>query len=544
MKILSNSEVKNHKTEILTAFEFAEEIIICTAFLKYSGLKSLLEVINKKSIKVTFYVRTNFYQTEPNALKQLFRDNHIIYLNRESFPTFHPKIFFFRTQNNVKLYIGSANLTSGGLENNIETSIECDTTIDSLLHKDLMEQFTYFNTKSKKIEILETILDYEKRYKIYRERHKIADIEFKKEEEIIIERERLREEERHRKIEEEKLKSKQSTSTTERNRNRFLITDEYKETWLIYFNEFIEFKKENGGNTIIPQGHKLHNWYKRQREFYNHRDENGIRAILPDHLELLDKENFFWGNPNEIIWMQKWENKLARVDAYCKSKKQKFAWITVDKKNKQNPLNDLAQWCMDQRLRLEQLKNEKNYKTKKRKITEYEIKRLKDIHFLESSEDDEKNINQEVIIDKLILIEQLKKERLSQNNYKWLPSQTDPNPEIADLGNWLEDKFVWIKSQRKKNENREILQNIVKELEDLEINTELGIIGTYFDFFAKKYKELRSKYPMENPKGEERKPYAKVIQWEITNRNKFDKYPEWRQIKLKELGITRESPNS
>ncbi len=544
MKILSNSEAKNHKTEILTAFEFAEEIIICTAFLKYSGLKSFLEVINKKSFKVTFYVGTNFYQTEPNALKQLFTDNHIIYLNRESFPTFHPKIFFFRTQNNVKLYIGSANLTSGGLENNIETSIECDTTIDSLLHKDLMEQFTYFNTKSKKIEILETILDYEKRYKIYRERHKIADIEFKKEEEKIIERERLREEERYRKIEEEKLKSKQSTSTSERNRNRFLITDEYKETWLIYFNEFIEFKKENGGNTIIPEGHKLYNWYKRQREFYNHRDENGVRAILPDHLELLDKENFFWGNPNEIIWMQKWENKLARVDAYCKSKKQKFAWITVDKKNKQNPLNDLAQWCMDQRLRLEQLKNEKNYKTKKRKITEYEIKRLKDIHFLESSEDDERNINQEVIIDKLILIEQLKKERLSQNNYKWLPSQTDPNPEIADLGNWLEDKLVWIKSQRKKNGNREILQNIVKELEDLEINTGLGIIGTYFDFFAKKYKELRSKYPMENPKGEERKPYAKVIQWEITNRNKFDKYPEWRQIKLKELGITRESPNS
>ena len=206
----------------------------------------------------------------------------------------------------------------------------------------------------------------------------------------------------------------------------------------------------------------MYNWYKRQREFYNHKDENDIRAILPEHLELLNKENFFWGNPNEIIWMQKWENKLARVDAYCKSIKQDFAWIKTDKKNKQNPLNDLAQWCMDQRLRLEQLKNEKNYKTKKRKITEYEIKRLKDIHFLESSEEDDRNINQEVIIDKLILIEQLKKERLSQNNYKWLPSQTDPNPEIADLGNWLEDKFVWIKAQRKKNENREILQNIVK----------------------------------------------------------------------------------
>jgi hypothetical protein len=242
--------------------------------------------------------------------------------------------------------------------------------------------------------------------------------------------------------------------------------------------------------------------------------------------------------------MQIWESKLARVDAYCKGKKQNYAWITIDKKNKKNPLNDLAQWCMDQRLRLEHLKNEKEFKAKKRKITEYEIRRLKDINFLESSDNDNRNINQDSIIDKLILIEEYKNKRLLQNNYKWLPSQTDKDPEIADLGNWLGDKLEWIKQQRKKNENREILQSIVKQLEDLEINTELGYVGSYFDFNAKKYKEFRILYPNENPKDEQRKQFAKTIQWKITNRNKFQSYPEWRRIRLRELGIINESPNS
>ncbi|MBL0052916.1 MAG: phospholipase D family protein [Bacteroidetes bacterium] len=183
-------------------------------FLSNSGLKSLLELINQKKTKTIFYVGTNFYQTEPSALKQLFSDGHIIYLNRDKSPTFHPKIFLLRTQNEVKVFIGSANLTSGGLETNIETSVECNTTTDSLLHKDLIEQLNYFKTKSKRIETLETILDYEKRYKVYKEKHQIADKEFEKEEEKINEEERKREEERLRKIEEEKRKTNPNSDSS------------------------------------------------------------------------------------------------------------------------------------------------------------------------------------------------------------------------------------------------------------------------------------------------------------------------------------------
>lgn len=303
MKILSNSTIENHKTEIANAIEFADEITICTAFLKNSGLNGLLDRINQKHFRTTFFVGTNFYQTEPSALKNLFTNGHTIYLNRDKTPTFHPKIFIFRKQDQVKIIIGSANVTSGGLETNIETSVVCETTTDSFIFNSLTEQLHFFKTKSNRIEILETITDYENRYEIYRQKHKAADLEFDIEEQIIIENERKREEERLRKAEEINKKESKSSKKSDKKYDRFAISQEYKDTWLNYFEQFKVFKNENNGNTIIPKTNKLYNWYKRQRELYNHKDENGNRAIPIEHLQLLNNENFFWGNPNEIQWM-------------------------------------------------------------------------------------------------------------------------------------------------------------------------------------------------------------------------------------------------
>lgn len=537
MKLLSNNKIDNHKIELLNAIKSAEEIVICTAFLKQSGLNFLIKELNNKNTKTTFYVGTNFYQTEPSALKQLFNERHPIFLNNDRTPTFHPKIFYFKTQNKIKLFVGSANLTSGGLETNIEISIECETLIESELHNDIIEQFTYFKNSSKKIETLETILDYEKRYEIYKLKHQKADLEFNKEEEKLIEEERKREEERLRKLEEDKLKLEDSKNTINKDRNRFAITEEYKESWKLYFEEFKNFKIENNGNTIIPKNHKLYRWYKRQREFYGHIDENGNRSILFEHLDLLNKENFFWGNPNEIQWMIKWENNLKLAIEYSKLKRQSYTWVHKESATANFKYKRQSQWCWYQRMRL-------NGDLKLRKITEYEIKRLSEVNFLTETIEDGKTINEDNILEKLILIENLKKERLLQNNYKWLPSQTDPKIEIANLGGWLNDKLEWLKKKRNSNDAREIVKDIVEQLESLGIDTEYGIIGTYFNDFSKKYIEMRSKYPIENPRGEERKPYEQVIQWEIRNRSGYNKFPEWRQKRLDKLGIKKQSPNS
>ncbi|MFZ4797792.1 MAG: phospholipase D-like domain-containing protein [Bacteroidia bacterium] len=528
MKILSNNEKRNHKTEILNAIQLAEEITICTAFLKFSGLKSLLELINQKKTKVTFFVGTNFYQTEPSALKQLFNDGHTIYLNREKSPTFHPKIFLFRTQNEVKIFIGSANLTSGGLETNIETSVECNTTIDSTLHNDLLEQLDYFRTKSKRIELLETILDYEKRYKVYKEKHQIADKEFEKEEEKITEAERKREEEKLLKIEEEKRKKLAFDS--DKARDRFAISEDYKKSWPIFFEEFKQFKIENKGNTIILKSHKLYNWYKRQREFYGHIDENGNRAILLEHLEKLNTENFFWGNPNEIIWMQKWETNLKLAVEYSKLKKLPFTWVYRDKKNQEFKYKGQSQWCNDQRMRL-------NGDPTKRKITEYEIKRLKEVKFLTESENEGGVVNQNGFIQHLIDLENLKNKCLKEGIRRWIPSQTDPDPIVAELGGWLADNLTFIRNHTKNGTQPELVKTRSKDLNDLGIDTIIGKEKNNFEFDVLDWLEMKKLYPIGNPKGEARKSYTKVLNWESGQRNKYDSALPWKQKRLVELKI-------
>ena len=527
MKLLSNNEIVNHKTEISNAIELAEEITICTAFLKYSGLKSLLELINQKKTKTIFFVGTNFYQTEPSALKQLFNNGHTIYLNREKSPTFHPKIFLFRTQNEVKVFIGSANLTSGGLETNIETSIECNTTIDSIFYNDILEQLNYFRTKSKEIEKLETILDYEKRYKVYKEKHQIADKAFEKEEQKIAEAERKREEERLLKIEQEKRKNTASDYDT--SRDRFAISDHYKKSWPLFFEEFKQFKIENNGNTIIPSSHKLHNWYKRQREFYGHIDENGIRSILPEHLELLNQENFFWGNPNEIIWMQKWEIQLSKSIEYSFLKKQSYVWVVWEKRDPNFKYKEQATWCIRQRRRI----SGKDQKP----ISPYELRRLKEVNFLFESENEGGVVNQDGFIQRLIDLENLKNKCLKAGIRRWIPSQTDPDPIIAELGGWLADNLTFIRNHTKNGTKLDLVKSRSKDLNDLGIDTVIGKEKNNFEFDVLDWLEMKKLYPIENPKGEARKPFVKVLIWESGQRNKYDSAQPWKQKRLVELKI-------
>ena len=47
VQLISN-HTENHKDRILKLFETADEIIIAVAFLKFSGLKVILNSINKK----------------------------------------------------------------------------------------------------------------------------------------------------------------------------------------------------------------------------------------------------------------------------------------------------------------------------------------------------------------------------------------------------------------------------------------------------------------------------------------------------------------
>ncbi|MBX9807193.1 MAG: phospholipase D family protein, partial [Flavobacteriaceae bacterium] len=189
MRLISNQNTETHLTEILRAIECFDEIIICVAFLKCSGLNFLIEKLNKKKEKTIFYVGLDFYQTEPTALRQLLNYGHKVFLTQKSKVTFHPKIFYFKRKNNITAFIGSSNLTYGGLETNFETSIVFQTVTNSKIDNELKQAFNSFD-KNSKVADSESIDYYEKLFDLYKQKHNQADDQFSIEEEKIIEEKR------------------------------------------------------------------------------------------------------------------------------------------------------------------------------------------------------------------------------------------------------------------------------------------------------------------------------------------------------------------
>lgn len=469
MRLVTNQNTETHLTEILKAIENSEEIIICIAFLKCSGLNCLIKKLNEKKEKVIFYVGLDFYLTEPTALRQLLNFGHKLFIIEKSKFTFHPKIFYFKTKNNITAFVGSSNLTSGGLITNIETSVAFQTVTNSKIDNELKKTFNSFEQNSK-VANSQVIDDYEKLFILYKQKHKQADIEFAIEEEKIIEEQRRLEEER---LKNEALKN--NANTTKYTTNRFVITPQYLESWPLNFDKFKEFKKQNNGNTIIPKTHELFSWNRKQKDLYNAINENEERVIPQNHLDLLNSENFYWGNPNEIQWMIKWENHLKLAIEYSKLKDQTYTWVYNDKDNPNFKYKSEVQWCWDQRMRLKGNPN-------KRIITEYEIKRLLEVKFLEEPEIEGNKVNEDDFIERLIELSEYKDLQIKNGSNKWIPSQTDKDSKTADLGNWLNDKIEWIKLHLKNGTQIESAKEREKEFLELGIYVIGGIRKSYFEY--------------------------------------------------------------
>jgi len=134
MKFIANiNKTSNHLSTIADNLKDSEEAYFAVAFLKTSGLKSLLNPIMdflKAGGKVSIITGQNFALTEPKAL-------HEIRTLFEKYPTsklflakansadnvFHPKLYLFKSKNDCRVISGSANITHGGLVENKETSI-------------------------------------------------------------------------------------------------------------------------------------------------------------------------------------------------------------------------------------------------------------------------------------------------------------------------------------------------------------------------------------------------------------------------------------
>lgn len=182
MKFIANiNKTINHLSTIIDNLKESEEAYFAVAFLKTSGLKSLLNPIKdflKAGGKLFIITGQNFALTEPKAL-------HEIRTLFEKYPTsklflakansvdsvFHPKLYLFKSKNDCSVISGSANVTHGGLVENRETSIivKCNTNetiwIDSKSYFD--ELLTHDNSDEASLLVIkqyETYFEQQKQY--------------------------------------------------------------------------------------------------------------------------------------------------------------------------------------------------------------------------------------------------------------------------------------------------------------------------------------------------------------------------------------------
>jgi HKD family nuclease len=131
IRIISNDSQRNHRQLLQSWLDGSLDAFVAVAFLKDSGLRSIksnLEGFLQRGGRLRLIVGTDFFLTEAAALRDLerlatrFRNLEWRMTEASNTSTFHPKYYRFQDATNVWLMTGSANLTGGGLQSNIEIS--------------------------------------------------------------------------------------------------------------------------------------------------------------------------------------------------------------------------------------------------------------------------------------------------------------------------------------------------------------------------------------------------------------------------------------
>lgn len=147
--ILQGFTPESHRKIIADLFKVddIQRIIVSVAFVNSGGVKLLEAEFKKHSAKTTAFIGIRNDITSLQGAKRLLDLGITLYVvdTGSRRVIYHPKIYLVRGKGKTKLIIGSANLTAGGLNNNIEASIlaDCDMTdaADRLLVESIEKGF-------------------------------------------------------------------------------------------------------------------------------------------------------------------------------------------------------------------------------------------------------------------------------------------------------------------------------------------------------------------------------------------------------------------
>ncbi|MFM7848877.1 MAG: phospholipase D family protein [Rubrivivax sp.] len=141
--ILQGFTEKTHREAIVRLFDVPgiERVIVSVAFVNRSGVELLEAPLNKHSAKTKAFIGIRNDITSTQGAKHLLDLGVSLFLvdTGSRSVLFHPKLYLVKGATHARLVIGSANLTIGGLNNNIEAGFAIELDLKNAHEKALVE---------------------------------------------------------------------------------------------------------------------------------------------------------------------------------------------------------------------------------------------------------------------------------------------------------------------------------------------------------------------------------------------------------------------
>lgn len=141
--ILQGFTPKTHKEAIARLFDIPsiERVIVSVAFVNRSGVELLEAQLKKYSAKTKAFIGIRNDITSTQGAKHLLDLGVSLFLvdTGSRSVLFHPKLYLVKGGAHARLVIGSANLTIGGLNNNIEAGFAIEFDLKNADEKALVE---------------------------------------------------------------------------------------------------------------------------------------------------------------------------------------------------------------------------------------------------------------------------------------------------------------------------------------------------------------------------------------------------------------------
>lgn len=166
IELVANHQSSNMFNEINTSLLDCKSFIFSVAFINFGGLQLLVRTLDElRSSNIKGKILTSDYLnfTDPKALRKLLEFSNIetkVYL-QEKFGGFHTKAYIFEFEDEIKLFIGSSNITENALLRNIEWNVKI---ISKKEHPLIEDIYCQFNQLWEKTQIVDDtfLFEYEK----------------------------------------------------------------------------------------------------------------------------------------------------------------------------------------------------------------------------------------------------------------------------------------------------------------------------------------------------------------------------------------------